>query len=125
MVDLFDFQRGGWDLNLLRQLFTSNPVQAICNLPNLFLLGVDRLIWTPDPQGCFSVRSVYQSLCWSDAQVFSQGVWMKLWKLKIQERLKLMLWPKKKKTLKLWKCAHEALPLRARLASLCGFPLSL
>lgn len=113
VADVFDFNIGDWNYPLLLSLFPSSTVDAIRQLPKLNERHEDKLIWTLDDKGVFSVKSVYSSLnVWEDNRPssFPEKDWKHLWKLEIQDRLKVFL----------WKCAHAALPFRNTLASLIG-----
>ena len=80
-----------WIERKLSELFATESVAAIKRIPLPPSPKKDSLMWIKDPKGCFSVKSAYRSIQeipTSDAR----GVnWRKVWKLRIHERLKMML----------------------------------
>lgn len=55
----------------------------------------DKLIWVHHSSGKFSVKSAYAAITMSANSQLSHGqpdIWKKLWKLKIQDRLKFFCW---------------------------------
>lgn len=84
-----------WNVDLLRSMFVQDLVDAILRLPvpNPFL--VDKWIWTKEKSGIISVKSlvIFEHLrSPPDRVVLDVGSWEKLWRLKLQDRLKLTLW---------------------------------
>ena len=81
-----------WIERKLSELFAPESVAAIKRIPLPLSPKKDSLMWIKDPKGCFSVKSAYRSIQeipTSDARVVN---WQKVWKLRIHERLKMMLW---------------------------------
>ena len=70
----------------------------------------DKVIWCSNKNGKLSVKSAYfldQESRFADSGVLKKKEWKHLWKLKLQERLKLLL----------WKIANNSLPAKAILCS--------
>lgn len=66
----------------------------------------DKLIWAPNRSGKFSVKSTYHLASNVSTGDFSLDViWKVLWKMKIPERLKFLV----------WKIAVNGLPVRMNL----------
>ncbi|XP_059663896.1 uncharacterized protein LOC132309621 [Cornus florida] len=59
VVDLFCPQSRGWKVDVLRQLFSPLVVQKILRLHISHWDKSDTLIWAPEQNGSFSVRSAY------------------------------------------------------------------
>lgn len=96
-------------INLSLRRLDSDSVTNILQIHLPPLSAADRVIWTPDPLGKFSVKSAHKLVI--SARLATMGEsppldWAKLWKLNIHERLKFFL----------WKVAWDILPTRIRLA---------
>lgn len=90
----------------MNSLFSANFIAHILELrpPNSNLL--DLFVWTHDPKGSFSVKGAVMKAQERRRPVRSfldEQDWKTLWRLPLQDRLKLLL----------WKIAAEALPVRA------------
>lgn len=84
-----------WDVELLWSLFAESTVEIILRMPIPNPLMADKWIWTLEKNGEFSVKSLVlsqQRLRAPDHAVLDSGTWMRLWKLKLQDKLKLLLW---------------------------------
>lgn len=105
VADLVDPDSGIWDPLLVRNHFDAFSASLILKLPAPRPDAVDQIIWTLDPSGCFSIKSVVdlsqQSRCPIHKQE-RQRISKKLWQFDMQDRLKLLM----------WKVASNALPLR-------------
>ena len=103
LVDLPDFEvmdllnEGGrsWNVSLLTDLFDSNSVQHIQNIHLSQEVSSDRWTWAAFSKGLFSVRSAHelasQDLA-SRSSPLSPEDWSCPWGLKLQHRLKHLLW---------------------------------
>lgn len=95
VAELVDHSTSGWDLSLIQSLFTADSIPYILalSLPNQYhvdsLFGVPILV-------VFSLRRARQCF-------LSEHDWSLLWKLPLQDQLKLLF----------WKVASEAIPVRA------------
>ncbi|KAB1199595.1 hypothetical protein CJ030_MR0G020163 [Morella rubra] len=90
-------------------IFDAPSVVAIFSSPKLCPSREDQWIWADDLKGMFSVAGAYRGIKqWpvNTQHPFRPKDWSRLWKLCIQDRLKLHL----------WKCAQNALPMRGVVA---------
>ena len=82
-------------------------IQKIC-LP--FFSRLDKLVWIKDPKGQFSIKSTYNT-CQETSISHSQNpFWKKYWKLKVYDRVKMLL----------WRIASNVLPTKDNLAKKLG-----
>lgn len=99
-----------WNYELLRQLFSPQCVQEILKLPLGRRNSEDQNIWSLEHHGKFTVKTAYL-LDQADRFIcrgpINSKCWQKLWKWKIQARLKLFA----------WKVTSNALPTRGRIAT--------
>ncbi|KAB1215784.1 hypothetical protein CJ030_MR4G016891 [Morella rubra] len=98
-----------WNLNLLRSTFDPLSVDKILQISIPPLAVADKLIWTLDSKGIFSVKSAYHQVSsnrLSSLVPLSLIDWKQLWRLNMHERLKFFL----------WKVALDILPMRQRIA---------
>lgn len=93
---------------LVHQLFIPYDATRILKIPILDPKGADELIWWRSKDGQYSVRSAYfgtmEDLI-DNSQLRNQGVWLNLWRLKIPQKVKLLL----------WRTARGCLPLHSNL----------
>jgi len=78
---------------MLTKLFDDDSIQAISRIPIPWRQTSDKLIWTKDHKGMFLVKSTYilsQAHSWNSN--ISNLPWQKLWKIKVHERVKMLLW---------------------------------
>ena len=81
-----------WKRDMLTELFDDNSVQAISRIPIPWRQMPDKLIWTKDHKVMFSVKSAYSvSQAHSGNSNTSNLPWQKLWKIKVHERVKMLL----------------------------------
>ena len=76
----------------VRELLDDDSVKAIKRIKIPANLHPDRLVWTLDPKGMFSVHSVYKMHVGNHSPTSSEIQWNKVWKLKLHDRLKMLLW---------------------------------
>ncbi|XP_075636798.1 uncharacterized protein LOC142609041 [Castanea sativa] len=90
---LFDASNHCWNARLIHQLFDEVFAQAILSIPLPYHPKQDKLIWILDSKGRFSVKSTYRvSIAQEPQSDHSDVPWMKLWKARIPERIKMLLW---------------------------------
>jgi hypothetical protein len=96
-----------WNVDLLRDLFSPSTVSSILSIHIPQVCSADKWSWVPSPSGLFSVKSAREiSLSTaSRSSPFSPANWQALWGLKMQARLKHLL----------WKIAWDLLPSRANI----------
>lgn len=91
--DLIDSSTKSWITEWVNVLFTLADATTILSIPIPYNPKQDRLIWFPDSKGRFSVKSVHKVAFISpkrDSQ--PQAFWLKLWKAKFPESLKMLIW---------------------------------
>ena len=78
---------------MIKEIFDSDSADAILTIPIPSNPRQDKMIWLPNLKGNFSVKSVhkvaYHNVNNNDQ---AQSHWKKLWKAKLPERLKMLLW---------------------------------
>lgn len=98
-----------WIDTKLSDMFDEETIMAIKKIPIPASQATDKLVWMLDSKGNFSAKSVFntnqQPLVEDD-----DGLWKKLWKLKIHERYKVLV----------WRIATGILPTRLNLTSKMG-----
>jgi hypothetical protein len=97
-----------WDEVKLREVFNEESIQAILRLPLPSIPRPDKLLWIKNPTGMFTVIFAYGV---SQGHRFNQEglhLWSKLWKAKIHEHFKVLL----------WRIALDILPTRLNLSEL-------
>jgi hypothetical protein len=92
-------------------LFDSISAQAILKT-RISMEIVPTYIWTPSTSGKFSMSSAYSFITGSNTNAFASPIrpqfWNSLWKLNLNDRLRLFL----------WKIAWNILPTKERLGQL-------
>jgi hypothetical protein len=111
--DLINTDNLNWKASSIHALFDSNSANEILKL----CISTDpstQYIWTPSTSGRFSTSSVYSliSASRSSSNSVSSTFWKSIWKLNLNDRLRLFL----------WKIAWNILPTKERLGQL--FPIS-
>jgi hypothetical protein len=82
-----------WNADLLRELVDTQSLQAIHKIVLPVATCQDKLIWTLDPKGNYTVKSaIKMNLSPRNNNTQVDTLWPSLWKLKMHERLKVFLW---------------------------------
>jgi hypothetical protein len=81
-----------WNVNLLQEHFDAESVIAICRIHLPIQPSPDKLCWIADPKGVFSVKSVYKLNISHTWPCNPDPCWKALWKSKLHERLKTLIW---------------------------------
>lgn len=80
----------GWNFDLLVASLPSHVVDVIVNIPTGFEgCGEDSKIWTATSNGCFSVKSAYNSIFDFNQNIDPQ--WKKIWSFQIPPKQKTFL----------------------------------
>ncbi|KAB1207370.1 hypothetical protein CJ030_MR7G017447 [Morella rubra] len=106
--DLIDEDTHEWKENVIRDLFDDSSSEAILSIPLPPARLVDTPLWIHSPSGSYPVKDAYlycQKQKHHGTGDLTAAEWRKIWKLKVEHRLKLLL----------WKLAAEALPLHGRI----------
>ena len=78
---------------MISDLFSTESAKAILAIPIPYIPRLDKLIWVPDSKGMFSVKSIHDlSFRSSISNIPQNSHWKKLWKARLPERLKMLLW---------------------------------
>ncbi|KAK9046315.1 hypothetical protein V6N11_052207 [Hibiscus sabdariffa] len=101
----------GWDMDRVREVFTPTDAERILSCP-IANRNSDLLLWANHSSGTYSTRSGYS---WLMKPAPSTPPPSKLWhilaKLKTLPKIRIFI----------WRVAHEALPVAARIAY-CALP---
>lgn len=87
-----------WDANLLNLLFLPHEVLLIQSIPLSQRPVEDKFVWPFNQSGAYNVKSGYKFLSQEvealdfRAQDVDQDVWMKVWGLTVQNKIKNLLW---------------------------------
>lgn len=93
MSQLLDLELRCWKPNIIREIYDPPLAKAILSLPIPINPCPDRLIWVPNSNGCFFVKSAYQTSHAPTSTSSPEGInWGKLWKLNMPERTKMLIW---------------------------------
>ncbi|XP_055962325.1 uncharacterized protein LOC130015694 [Mercurialis annua] len=105
---------GGWDERKLAACFSPEDVVNVLKLPISRNLPPDKLFWTPEKRGLYTVKSGYYQACKllnmgsasSSSGTVSNGLWPKIWRRSFQPKHRHFL----------WRILHEALPCNVKLS---------
>lgn len=88
---LINEQERDWNLEVIESLFTSWEQISIRSIP-LSAHGLkDSLAWVYNPNGCFSVKSVYGIGCYFNEEDVGE-TWQIVWKSKAPPKIKFFCW---------------------------------
>lgn len=108
MVDslIMPFSRA-WNTTLIRYLFVEEDAEAILNLHVPRNSQADTLIWAPEIHGRLSLKSAHSLITplAHSLSILPEEEWKLLWRIPMQDRLKLFLWKV------VWNC----LPSKAKM----------
>jgi ribonuclease HI len=99
-----------WDDNKIFSLFPLDIAHDILAVPLLEVVKEDRLIWTEENNGVYSVRSGYRKLMKEEGRGYDSDLvegWSSIWKIHAPPKAKHLL----------WRLCKECLPTRLRLRS--------
>ncbi|KAJ1421261.1 Ribonuclease H-like superfamily [Sesbania bispinosa] len=95
VAELIDSNSARWRINLIRSMFHSEEAAAILDTLLSSCSREDELIWKLSRDGKFSVKSayfhVYEALI-DNSHLKVRGDWSLLWRLRIPNRAKLLMW---------------------------------
>jgi hypothetical protein len=113
--DLFLSGTHHWNVSTIYSLFDEFSAQEILKI-HIYPSTFPKYLWTPAPSGKFTIGSAYQSIMALNhpelASTSSQPFWKSLWKLNLNDRLRLFL----------WKIAWDILPITSRVNSILPSP---
>ncbi|BFG40546.1 hypothetical protein CerSpe_268200 [Prunus speciosa] len=108
---------GQWNESFIQSLFPLPVVKEICSVPLSFRKPPNRIVWHHDPNGIFSVKSVYEvARLWLQNEntvsapvpagdEATKIVWSAIWKANIPPKVKICA----------WKIAWNIIPTRVNL----------
>jgi hypothetical protein len=99
-----------WRLDMLVDLFEFEIVAAIQKIRLPFFSRSDKIVWIKDPKGQFSIKTTYNTCQETSISHSQDPLWKKLWKLKLYDRVKMLL----------WRIASNVLPTKDNLAKKLG-----
>ncbi|XP_057443227.1 uncharacterized protein LOC130735144 [Lotus japonicus] len=99
VYELINHATGTWESELIQQIFLPFEALQIQNIPLTSRGCEDTMVWAATPKGYFSVQSAYhcirrwkhQEICSSSSEI-TDGVWQRLWNLKVVPRFSHFLW---------------------------------
>jgi hypothetical protein len=97
-----------WNVEKLNSLFLKEEVKKILAVPLLHMVEEDKLIWSEERDGSYSVRSGYSTLMKEKGRttILREGEeWGSLWKIQAPPKVKHLL----------WRICKECLLIRSRL----------
>jgi hypothetical protein len=101
-----------WDENKIYSLFPIDVAHDILMVPLLELVGEDKLIWSIEKDGVYSVRTGYRKLMEAKNRGYGtarEEGWSGIWKIHAPPKTKHLL----------WRVCRECLPTRSRLRTRC------
>ena len=87
---LINQSTGTWNLPMLTDLFNDNSVNVILKIHIPSFPRPNKLSWILNPNGTFLVKSAFNSFQTNMVTSNIDGIWSKLWKLKMHERLRCL-----------------------------------
>jgi ribonuclease HI len=97
-----------WDNNKIYSLFSIDVAHDIINVPLFDLVREDKLIWSEEKDGVYSVRSGYRKFMEAKNRGYrpvKEEGWSSIWKVHAPPKTKHLL----------WRICRECLPTRSRL----------
>ncbi|XP_057802912.1 uncharacterized protein LOC131018204 [Salvia miltiorrhiza] len=109
VCDLMNPTTGSWDTELLHDLLGDADAQSALGIPLKSNLGPDKLVWHFEEKGRYTVKTAYKlaSSLTLDAMYSVDGLWNKLWKVKVPPKVRNFL----------WRAARNNLPSKEQLLS--------
>ena len=98
---LIDHETKRWKVELIRAVFLPFKANTILNMPLSYNLPEDKLIWTGNRRGDFTINSAYYIACsLVEAEETSESssgnprtpFWKKIWHLKIPSKIRIFVW---------------------------------
>lgn len=81
----------GWDSEVILEIFNSRDANLIMSTPLSMSNRDDKLIWTKEDRGIFSVKSCYRALV-GDHNSADRVIWALIWKIKIPPKARFFFW---------------------------------
>jgi ribonuclease HI len=113
VAKLFEEESTKWNKSLIKNIFSVEEEQIICNIPVSKYQQKDKLIWAATTTGEFTVKSAYhlekeiqnrkKGECSNQGAL--QAIWKIIWKLQIPNSTKVFM----------WRACHNILPTKGNL----------
>jgi hypothetical protein len=101
-----------WDMNKIESLFPLHIAKRIIETPLSSVVDEDKIIWSDNRDGNYSVRSGYKVMMEMKNQavvMLQHRDWLSLWKIRAPPKAKHLL----------WRICRDCLPTRVRLQEMC------
>ena len=109
-----------WKESLIRQIFETSSAKAILSIPLAARQGIDKLIWVPCSKGLFAVKSAYKVANPQSSQsALPDQLWSRLWRIKVPERIKMLLWRIASNTITVKEILAQRMGIENRLCDPC------
>ncbi|XP_019186577.1 PREDICTED: uncharacterized protein LOC109181280 [Ipomoea nil] len=88
---LKDADGSRWDMETIRDIFVDRDADLIQKIPLSRQYVENKLIWAPEEDGGFTVKSCYKVVN-GDLREEDRLMWTLIWKLKIPPKIKVFMW---------------------------------
>ena len=90
---LIDTTAHCWNESQVCYLFEAESTEAILSIPLAASRQEDKLIWVPNAKGEFTSKSTYNiANPHPNQSSLSDKMWKNIWKIRVPERVKMLLW---------------------------------
>lgn len=104
-----------WKPHIINNVFETQSAQAILSIPIPITSKADKLCWTLESKGAFTVKSAYKaSLSHLPTHSTPLVDWKKIWKLNAPQRIKMFL----------WRLGNNVLPTRENISHRLDIPIT-
>lgn len=99
--DLINHDLHLWMTDWIMEMFDKEDAEAFCRIPLSRRYVDDSIVWLPTKKGLFTVKSAYkvarelmqrENMAKSSDGCAGKRIWAALWKLKIQNKVKVFAW---------------------------------
>lgn len=91
VADLIDPTECNWDAEAIKSIFNQRDTELILKIPIPRQQVQDKIIWGPEVDGKFSVKSCYKAIHGVMPESESKN-WSRFWQCKIPHKVKTFLW---------------------------------
>lgn len=91
VADLIVPNSSSWNESLITSLFGHTDRNMIRSIPLTDSRTGDKIIWTEDDKGIFTVKSCYKALMGSMSST-NTPIWTKFWNFKLPPKIKTFFW---------------------------------
>uniref|UniRef100_A0A803NGP8 RNase H type-1 domain-containing protein n=1 Tax=Cannabis sativa TaxID=3483 RepID=A0A803NGP8_CANSA len=93
--NLFRQEGGGWDMEILEDMFGQRDRNLISKVPSQLTHETDQIIWHLETSGLYTVKSAYMIIQQEKGWINEESItsfWKRVWTLKIPPKVKNMIW---------------------------------